>query len=307
MMKIERPLHFEVIQRVRGKADVPIKITGLEGDSIALSVEAFPGTAVAKGRFPVRDGVLETVIEDLPEGHWCTLMWRGKGLVTFGVGDVFVVAGQSNAAGHGDGFIADRTAMVSVLGMSGQWKLAENGEDMPAGMSAGSPWITMGELLVLTEGVPVGIINVAVGGTSTEQWRPDAPDNALYRGLKQALTGRRVRAVLWHQGESDCVGGVTTQRTFENMQAMITQSRADAGYAVPWYVALACYHAGVTPEQMEPTRSAQKLVYLHGLALPGADTDTFVPPSMRSDGTHFNRVGLQVHGMLWFLALQFAG
>lgn len=305
MMQVERPLNLEVFQRVEGKADVPVRITGLRGHSIALAVADAAGKVVRGSRLEVESGAAETILPDLPQGGWYSLMVRGRELARFGVGDVFVVAGQSNAAGHGDGFIADRSGMVSVRTVSGRWKLAQDGEEMPAGMSVGSPWITMGELLALTEGVPVGIINVAVGGTSTEQWRPDAADNSLYRGLKEALTERRVRAVLWHQGESDCVGEIPTQRTFENMQAMITQSRVDAGYHVPWYVALATYVNGITAEKMEPTRSAQKAIHLHALAMPGPDTDTFVPPSMRHDGTHFGEVGLKVHGILWFMALRF--
>lgn len=305
-MKVETPLNFEVFQRIEGKADIPLRITGLRADSVTVAIMDAAGKTLSRSRLAVQDGAAATVLEGVAQGGWYSLMLRGREMARFGVGDVFVVAGQSNAAGHGDGFMADRSGLVSVLTATGRWKPAQDPEEMPAGMTAGSPWPTLGELLASADKVPVAFMNVAVGGTSTEQWLPDAPDNSLYRSLKEALAGRRVRAVLWHQGESDCVGEIPTQRTFENMQALITQSRRDAGYEVPWYVALVSYHAGVPAEKMEPTRSAQKLLHIHGLALPGPDTDIYVPHSMRYDGTHFSAVGLAVHAILWFRALKFS-
>jgi len=307
---IDSPQHYEVFQRIEGRASVPIQMSGLRGATAQVQILRADGTPVARQHFTLKDGLLSGVLEDVPEGGWYSLViGRGaakKALSRFGVGDVFVVAGQSNAAGHGDGFIGDRSGLVSVLTVNGRWKLAQDPEELPAGMTAGSPWPIMGELLACADRVPIGFINAAVGGTSTEQWLPNAPDNALYRGLKEALEGRKVRAVLWHQGESDAVSGFAMQRTFENMSKLITQSRLDAGREVPWYVALASYTSGASQEAIAPTREAQKMLYKHGLSLPGPDTDTHVPHSMRYDGTHLSAVGLTVHGILWFRALKFS-
>lgn len=309
-MRIESPQEYEVFQRMQGRASIPLRVTGLNGDSVQVRVLDASGAPVSRHRFEVQSGVVSAMIEDVPEGGWHSVVvgrgTRSSQRARFGVGDVFVIAGQSNAAGHGDGFIGDRSGLVSVRTADGGWKLAQDPEQMPAGMAAGSPWPILGELLACAENAPVGFINVAVGGTSTDQWRPDAPDNALYRGLKEALSGRRVRAVLWHQGESDQVSGFAMERTFENMSRLIAQSRRDAGYEVPWYVALASYTSGASPESLAPTREAQKMVHKHGLALPGPDTDTYVPHSMRYDGTHFSAVGLVVHAVLWFRALKFS-
>jgi hypothetical protein len=304
--KLDRPHAHEVFQRQNGRADVPIRIEGLAEPTAEVLVLGPGRRVVARQEWPVVEGAAQGVVT-VPEGGWYTVALqqdrRPLRLGKFGVGDVFVVAGQSNAAGHGDGFIADRTKMVSVWSDPTQWRLADKPEGMPGGMGAGSPWPVLGELLALSEGVPIGFINVAVGGTSTEQWQPGGE---LYAGLKQALTGRLVRAVLWHQGESDQISGCTTEQTYQNMEKIINQSRQDAGWVVPWYVALVSHTPDVSQEARDRTREGQKLLYKMGLALPGPDTDLYVPESMRYDRLHFGAVGLEVHAILWFRALHFA-
>ena len=306
-LTLEHPRRYEVFQRRDGQAEVPIRITGLSEPAAQVAILGAGGKVAARCELPAVQGTAEGA-PTVPEGGWYTVAVRHGGrrvrLGTFGVGDVLVIAGQSNAAGHGDGFIADRTGLVSVWTESGDWILANQPEGMPGGMGAGSPWPVLGELLHLSEQVPIGFVNAAVGGTSTEQWQPGGE---LYAGLKQALTGRRVRAVLWHQGESDQISGFTTEQTRQNMERIINQSRQDAGWQVPWYVALVSHTADAPQEARERTRAAQQWLYRAGLALPGPDTDTHVPESMRYDRLHFGRVGLEVHAILWFRALHFAG
>ncbi|HUT75362.1 MAG TPA: sialate O-acetylesterase [Armatimonadota bacterium] len=308
-VRVVRPNRYEVLQRDAGRASVPVQMTGLAELSgrVPVFVLNACGRVVARREFEVRGGALSGAVE-VPEGGWYTLAMsagrRRRRLMPFGVGDVFVVAGQSNAAGHGDGFIADRSGMVSVCTDAAEWALADSPERLPAGMGVGSPWPVLGELLARCEGVPIGFINVAVGGTSTEQWLPTGD---LYPPLKRALSGRRVRAVLWHQGESDAIGSFSTERTYQNMATMIEQSRADAGWHVPWYVALASHIPDLPQEQMQQVRAAQQGLFRMGLALPGPDTDTYVPESMRYDRVHLAQVGLVVHAILWFRALVFPG
>jgi len=311
-IRVERPHRWEVFQREAGKASVPVEVTGLTGQAVTAFAVAACGRVAARRELELREGAAGGAppaggVMDVPEGGWYSLAVsaarRRRRLLTFGVGDVFVVAGQSNAAGHGDGFIADRSGMVSVQTESGDWALADKPEPLPGAMAAGSAWPMLGELLALSERVPIGFINVAVGGTSTEQWLPTGD---LYPPLKRALSGRRVRAVLWHQGESDAIGDSSTERTYQNMVTVIERSRADAGWRVPWYVALASRTPSTTPQQEQAVRAAQAALFRMGLALPGPDTDTYVPASMRYDQLHFGQVGLVVHAILWFRALHFA-
>lgn len=305
LLRVARPRRYEVFQREAGKASVPVEITGISEAQATVFVLDAAGKVIARQDLRVSAGTASGCIE-APEGGWYSLAVRlgrrRQRLVPFGVGDVLVIAGQSNAAGHGDGFIPDRSGLVSLSTESSDWALAQKPEALPGPMAAGSAWPILGELLALSERAPIGFISAAVGGTSTEQW---LPGGELYAGLKRALTGRRVRAVLWHQGESDAVNGFSTERTYQNMATMINQSRADAGWQVPWYVALASYAPGTPIEQQQATRAAQALLFKMGLALPGPDTDTHVPESMRYDKVHFGQVGLIVHAVLWFRALHF--
>jgi len=318
-IRVERPRRWEVFQREAGKASLPVEVTGVTGPTATVFAVDACGRVAARRELEVRavrrlrEGAAGGVM-DVPEacppvvrrGGWYWLAVsegrRRRRVLPFGVGDVFVVAGQSNAAGHGDGFIADRSGMVSVQTESGDWALADKPEPLPGAMAAGSPWPMLGELLACSERIPIGFINVAVGGTSTEQWLPTGD---LYPALKRALSGRRVRAVLWHQGESDASEDSSTERTYQNMVTVIERSRADAGWRVPWYVALASRTPSTTRQQEQAVRAAQAALFRMGLALPGPDTDTYVPESMRYDQLHFGQVGLVVHAILWFRALHF--
>lgn len=57
--------------------------------------------------------------------------------------------------------------------------------------------------------VDVGVIPCADGGSSLEQWQPGGLlfDNAVYQ-TKLAMRTSNIVAVLWHQGEADCVDGL---------------------------------------------------------------------------------------------------
>jgi len=307
---VERPGNYEVFQRTGGGASVPIRITGASSAHVQIAVADASRHVVARCRLDSAGGIAEGDIQ-VPQGGWYSLRVganareaaanNGPPLATFGVGDVFVVAGQSNAAGYGNGSIPDRTGLVSVMSAAGGWVLADTPQGLPEGMASGSPWPILGGLLSTFEHVPIGFINVAVGGTSTVQW---LPNGSLYPALKAALAGRGVRAVLWHQGESDASAELSTEQTYENMGAIISQSRADAGWSVPWYVALASYLPSTSTGNQQATRLAQKNIIAAGLASAGPDTDTYIPPAMRHDGVHFNEVGLKTHAVLWFEALE---
>ena len=253
-------------------------------------------------------------------GGWFLLtVESAESPVCFGVGDVFVVAGQSNAAGHGNGFIPTRTGLVSACREDGGWRLLDGPEGLPGAMGNGSCWPILGDLLAKANGCPVGFVNVAVGGTNSREWIPGTP---LYARLVEAIK-EGCRAVLWHQGEADEAmvrgstslaetimrgnSGLTHEWTYGNMAAMIQASRKAVGWYVPWYVARASYSPDSTPEARRQVRYAQRRIVKDGLALPGPDTDLFVPPSMRHDGLHFNEVGLTVHALLWYRVLELPG
>lgn len=155
------------------------------------------------------------------------------------VGDLWVLAGQSNMEGHGDLIDVQQPApLVHSFDMADRWLVAEeplhtvvnavdpvhwplNAERVPErltgqplenyvtnrkkGSGLGLPFAV--ELAARTN-VPIGLIPCAHGGTSMDQWAPELKDRegeSLYGSMYRRVTaaGGRVKGVLWYQGESD--------------------------------------------------------------------------------------------------------
>ncbi len=90
--------------------------------------------------------------------------------------EVFLIAGQSYATNCNDERlqVADRTGrVVAYDSRNGTWNIAH--DPQPAGDSSdgGSIWPPLEIFWYTLTASPVGLANVAVGGTSTSQWRTD--------------------------------------------------------------------------------------------------------------------------------------
>ena len=147
------------------------------------------------------------------------------------------------------------------------------------------------------------------GGTAVGQW---LPERQLYPRLKQAMAdlggAGGFRAVLWHQGESDAVGGTTTAAYAADLTRIIEQSRADAGGAVPWLVAEVSFAPNLAQPPRDAVIAAQRQVVstvpdVHA----GPGTDDLIGPEWRFDGIHFGAAGLVLHGRRWRDALATSG
>lgn len=184
-------------------------------------------------------------IARVPVGGPYQLQLRVKGtaLVTIVdqilVGDLWILAGQSNMEGHGDLVdVQPGIPQVHSFDMADNWLVAE--EPLHTEVSAADrvhwtlnenkePERLTGEALkkYISErkkgaglglpfavemyrrtGVPVGLVPCAHGGTSMEQWSPSLKDSggdSLYGAMLRRFraVGGNVRGVLWYQGESD--------------------------------------------------------------------------------------------------------
>jgi len=252
-----------------------------------------PGTHTFDGSVPT------------PAGGWYSLEVRamkagdlvaGKTVDHVGVGEVFVIAGQSNSTNFGSEKLQTQTGRVSSFSGTA-WQLANDPQPGVQDNSPnGSPWPAFGDDLYEKIHVPIGIAATGFGGTSVSEWQPGAP-RKLFEGMMQRiqeLGPHGFRAVLWHQGEND--EHTSTQDYVRLLTNVIETSKKEAGWDFPWFVAQASYHSESDPESPE-VRAAQKELWDTHVALKGPDTDT-----LRGDnryGIHMSGKGLRAHGRMW--------
>jgi len=124
----------------------------------------------------------------------------------------------------------------------------------------------------------------------------------------QALGPDGFRAILWHQGESDSLAATPAATYASRLQSVITQSRADAGFDVPWGVALASYHpSSSAANEAQVIAGQQMAIAADPLVFEGAFTDDFVTNGWLSDSVHFNQTGLDTHAARWLEQMQSYG
>ncbi|MEW5855483.1 MAG: sialate O-acetylesterase [Myxococcota bacterium] len=219
-----------------------------------------------------------------------------------GVGEVLVIAGQSNAANHGERPVAPSSDLVSAHGPGG-WQHAVDPQPVATG-SGGSPWPVLGDMLVAQYGVPVGILSVGWDGASVEEWLPGGGLFPRLVDVLRYLGPQGARAVLWHQGESDALAGTSATDYAQRLTTIITASRGEAGFALPWGVALASFQPDVSLSAMEAVVAGQRLVIATLPAVfTGAATDDLVGPAWRYDDVHFNEAGLHKHADRWLKSI----
>jgi hypothetical protein len=273
----------------------------------------------------------------VPAGGWYCLQVRalreGRPLLTntiahVGVGEIFVIAGQSNSANYGEHLNRTQTGLVAAFNGT-NWQLAADPEP-GAGGKKGSFMPLFGDAISEQFHVPVGIVAMGIGSTSVREWLPAgvpfsrlppltrnvvtvAPGHWESSGkifdtfttrMKQ-LGPNGFRAVLWHQGESDA-NQASSERTLPGdlyrklLEHLISDSRKEIGWNAPWFVAIASYHSPSDTGSPD-IRAAQKGVWDDGFALSGPDTDTLTGKMREKNGNgiHLSAAGLKAHAQLW--------
>lgn len=223
-----------------------------------------------------------------------------------GVGEVFLVAGQSYAGGHNDEVLKVTDPSLAVTTYDWQaktWKVAH--DPPPHNGDGGSIWPPLGDLLVPTLRVPVAFVNVSVGATSTTKWHPDGP---LHKRLCEVGTEiHSFRAVLWQQGESDVIEKTTAAAYIQNM-IEIRDAASDAwGFEPPWLLAKSTLHPTVyiQPIEEDRIRTAIDQLWKRPGFRPGPDTDVLGGEN-RGDAKsrrHFSAIGQRRAALLWFAVL----
>ena len=321
----------------------------------AIRINGFYTTAVSRieARLVARDGQGITTdwrtIQDNPsggvysgditgQGGWYNLEVRGMNgnqqvgntttVERVGIGEVFIIAGQSNAQGIHQNAPNPRNDRVNCV----NYRYPDDGfpNDPPvpvftqvdntdgftiAPRGKGSwCWGQLGDLLVKRLNVPVMFFNAAFEGTAVRNWRESAPEGGVAYGIfnGQPYIGRQpyinlklalqfyanslgVRAVLWHQGETDNLINTETGRYVSELQFVINQSRQDFGKTVPWMVARASYGDYIGLSDAAVLAGQNQVIASSPSVFAGPETDNIQVPRQRpplNDPLHFDMAGL---------------
>ena len=316
-IRLTSPMPYQVFQRM-SKEKGKVSVVG----SVAGSFGGMTATVEGKGfrkkvDVPINRQCCFATNIDVPAGGWYTVTLSAeyddgtpvrKVIDHVGVGEVFVIAGQSNASGFGEKQIVQTSKMVSSFNGS-FWCLADDPQLGSHDMSEGGSFHpAFGDALYEKIKVPIGIVPVGHGGSFVYWWLPNAdytnvPKEQLYRGplfdyMIERMLKTDFRMVLWHQGESD--RGCDIDATYAEMCRIIESSRKAAERPIPWMVAKVSKMDPNGPEDPN-IRAVQQRHVDNGYALEGPDTDKLTGDYRALGGTdpHFSPKGLREHGRLW--------
>lgn len=210
---------------------------------------------------------------------------------------LFLLAGQSNMAGRGTVTDADRISHPRILMLDAEmrWVPAVHPVHFDKPVAGVGPGLSFARVLVERDPqIVVGLIPAAVGGSPILSWRPGAVhdqtgtppyDDALARARAAAAAGE-LKAILWHQGESDANPRLSTEYE-ARLRDLIGRFRQDlARPELPFLIG----QLGQWPER--PWTDAWKRVdEAHrriGGAVPGAAYVSSAGLPHRGDTLHFS-------------------
>ncbi|WP_207104702.1 sialate O-acetylesterase [Arundinibacter roseus] len=276
------------------------------------------------------------------QGGWYTLEVRallagsiiGRDVVSrMGVGEVFMIAGQSNAQGlsnaPGPAATDDRVNYIvydntvnSILDPPAPTfaHLESNVTVGPRGQTAWC-WGILGDLLTRKLNVPVLFINTAWEGTSVRNWAESAagkstinyyggfpyparmPYGNMLISTQHYVHQLGVRAILWMQGETDTTPINMSAREYQdNLQFVINKLSGDTGKRINWVIARTSRTVSLSGESItsQAVINGQNAVLntTFNSTFPGPETDNFLLP--RPDGLHFvGQEGNRLLAELW--------
>ena len=192
-----------------------------------------------------------------------------------GVGEVFLIAGNSNAMGLPGLGAKDASSNVISFNAINKTLNNENITVAPDGpmtvpsfeaLKSSSNifpngetswyWGELGDLLFQRWKTPVLFFNTAWAAANSENYRDAAsgkdaynlyvgkywPNRQPYSNIANtmrymtSLTG--IRAVLWAHGENDAQLGFKETQYFDGIRTLIQNRRKDSGYNINWYISL---------------------------------------------------------------------
>jgi hypothetical protein len=253
--------------------------------------------------------------------------------IKIGIGEVFVISGQSNATGLIPlkdptvyAPVDDRVNCINLLDNTSlpapemEFSHLESYSNIaPQGVTAWC-WGVFGQAIATNWNVPVALFNTAIGNTSIFVWRAAANGEMdpcgtnvetcmPYYYLKKTLTNyiqkTGIRAVLWQQGENDLGnfegGGFPPEYYSQNLKQIIDKSRSNYDGNLSWIIAKA---SRVGDNVSARVTNGQQIIIdsLNYNTFKGPEADNIQPSANERDtfGVHFWGQGLTDLGNSWF-------
>lgn len=279
-------------------------------------------------------------------GGWYRLearAWQGNTLVgqdnvaRIGIGEVFIITGQSNAQGFqqqgAEGATDDRVNCITYDNTSANsldnppaLSFRQLGADALVGPRGQSAWCwgLLGDRIARRYNVPVLFINTAWAGTAIHNWiesfdggttknvfvNQNLPTGMPYGNLLVSLryfsSLQGLRAVLWQQGETDNHLRLQQEQYRTFMQLLINKTRADTKRYPSWMLARSSYNLGRFDGGIIAAQN-QVIGTFNNNVFAGPETDRIQIPrydQVNGDGgTHFGGDGLRQYADAWFASM----
>lgn len=215
-----------------------------------------------------KDGRNWSITLDIPAGgpySICTCMtekelpqwseWGSPGEMVrhIGVGDLYLIAGQSNAVGYGKDFVDDPPELgVHMQCNNGQWDLAshplstrDTRHDLPTDgthHTGHSMYLSFAKALKRDLGYPIGLIPAALGGVHLSRWNPEE-NGDLYDFAMERIRdcGGKIKGILWYQGCSDTDTQENATSYHQRFGRMVEHFREDLGENLPVFTMQIAY------------------------------------------------------------------
>jgi hypothetical protein len=317
----------QVLQRLNAKGATAL-VTGTCSEAGPIYATISKGTVALKGwkKRPVGYGArgkFAVKLAAIPVGGPYRLRLESgraqEEIAAFFVGDVWILAGQSNMEGCGSMTgPAKPHPLVRAFSMRREWRAAteplhllaespdachaavqcsvEKGEELrrTAVKGVGVGLFFAREMVERSGGVPQGLLCTAHGGTSMEQWSPSRKKlggESLYASMLASVkaTGQPVAGLLWYQGESD-VDPVQMPQYTGRMKALVAASRRDLRQPrLPWVIVQLGRHVSDQPSAVEWNGIQEQQRLLPGVI---ANLDTVPAVDLPlDDGIHIGAEG----------------
>lgn len=268
-------------------------------------------------------------------GGWYQLQVRGllNGVAVsqqivdkVGIGEVFLIAGQSNAEGkrnYGEKSSTDDRVncfnyeKIDYLDEIPPYQsfshIEASSSIAPRGQGSWC-WGELGDLLAKRLNVPIMFFNAAYEGTSIENWYSssigvttyhpfykfafpnDTPYSYLRITLQYYISQLGLRAVLWNQGEAELDLKTSEDYYAVSLKNIIDKSRFESGKRISWMIS----RTSLTfSDQTYPSaiNAQNSVINPSNYIFEGPNTDQIQVP--RIDGVHFQNEGISELAKAW--------